>query len=167
MYFPDYRPRRLRRSAVLRRMVRETVLTADDLIYPMFVVPGTGVKKEIGSMPGQYHLSVDRIAEEAAAVYDLGVPAVILFGLPEFKDESGSSGALPDGVVQEAIRRIKDQAGELTVITDVCLCEYTSPRPLRAFSATGRWTTMPPWSTWPHRPSPMPKPGRTWWPRRT
>ena len=126
MYYPDYRPRRLRGSAALRRMVRETVLTAGDLIYPMFVVPGVGVKKEISSMPGQYHLSVDMIVEEAAAVRDLGIPAIILFGLPEYKDETGSSGALPDGVVQQALRGIKSRAPDLTLITDVCLCEYTS-----------------------------------------
>ena len=92
----------------------------------MFVVPGVGVKKEISSMPGQYHLSVDMIVEEAAAVRDLGIPAIILFGLPEYKDETGSSGALPDGVVQQALRGIKSRAPDLTLITDVCLCEYTS-----------------------------------------
>ncbi|MFH1091117.1 MAG: porphobilinogen synthase [Pseudomonadota bacterium] len=126
MYFPDYRPRRLRRTGVLRRMVRETVLSVDDLIYPLFVVPGQGVKAEIPSLPGQYHLSVDRLVEETAVVYELGIPAVLLFGLPETKDETGSSGYADDGVVQRAVAAIKSQVPDLVVITDVCLCEYTS-----------------------------------------
>ena len=126
MYFPDYRPRRTRKTETIRRMVRETVLSVDDLIYPMFVVPGSGVKKEISSLPGQYHLSVDKMVEECKAVRDLGIPAVILFGLPETKDEVGSSGFDDNGVVQEAIRAIKQQVEGLLVITDVCLCEYTS-----------------------------------------
>ncbi|MEW5723573.1 MAG: porphobilinogen synthase [Thermodesulfobacteriota bacterium] len=126
MYFPDYRPRRLRRTEVLRRMVRETVLSVNDFVYPMFVVPGQGVKKEISSMPGQYHLSVDRLVEEAGRVRDLGVPAVLLFGLPETKDETGSSGYADEGVVQRAVRALKEKVDGLAVITDVCLCEYTS-----------------------------------------
>lgn len=126
MYFPDYRPRRLRRTATLRSMVRETNLTVNDFIYPLFVVPGNGVKQEISSMPGQFHMSVDKIVEECKMVKDLGIPAVLLFGLPETKDEVGSSGSAEDGVVQQAIRAIKENVEDLVVITDVCLCEYTS-----------------------------------------
>ncbi|MBW2624117.1 MAG: porphobilinogen synthase [Deltaproteobacteria bacterium] len=126
MYFPDYRPRRLRRTENLRRMIRETTLSVDDLIYPLFVAPGTGVKDPIGSMPGQYHFSVDELVKEAAAVKDLGIPAIILFGLPETKDEVGSSGYDPEGIVQRGLRAIKDEVDGLVLITDVCLCEYTS-----------------------------------------
>jgi porphobilinogen synthase len=126
MYFPEYRPRRTRKTETIRRMVRETVLSVDDLIYPMFVVPGSGVKQEISSMPGQYHLSVDKMVEECKAVRDLGIPAVILFGLPETKDEVGSSGFDDHGVVQQALRAVKQNVDGLVLITDVCLCEYTS-----------------------------------------
>lgn len=126
MYFPDYRPRRLRRTEGLRRMVRETNLRVQDLIYPLFVVPGSKVKNPISSLVGQFHLSPDKCAEEAAKAYNLGIPAVLLFGLPETKDELGSSGADPKGVVQKAIKAIKKKTPDLTVITDVCLCEYTS-----------------------------------------
>ena len=126
MYFPDYRPRRLRRTETLRRMVRETVLSIDDLIYPLFVMPGEGVKTPISSMPGQFHFSVDKLVEEARRARDLGIPAVLLFGLPETKDEIGSSGFAQDGIVQQAVSALKDQVEDLVVITDVCLCEYTS-----------------------------------------
>ena len=126
MYFPEYRPRRLRKTAVLRSMVRETELSVSDFIYPMFVVPGKGVKKEIGSMPGIFHLSKDKLVDEALEAHDLGVPAVILFGLPENKDEVGSEAYRADGVVQQAIEALKKARPELMVITDVCLCEYTS-----------------------------------------
>lgn len=126
MNFPTYRPRRLRRSAALRRMVRETQLTTADLILPLFVTFGKGVKKPIQSMPGHYQLSVDLVAEEAREVKDLGIPAVILFGIPENKDENGSSAFDKKGPVQEAIRAIKKGVPELLVITDVCMCEYTS-----------------------------------------
>lgn len=126
MNFPTYRPRRLRKSAVLRRMVRETQLTTADLILPLFVTFGKGVKKPIQSMPGHYQLSVDLIAEEARELKDLGIPAVILFGIPENKDENGSSAFDKKGPVQEAIRAIKKGVPELLVITDVCMCEYTS-----------------------------------------
>jgi porphobilinogen synthase len=126
MYFPEYRPRRTRKTETIRRMVRETVLSVDDLIYPMFVVPGSGVKQEISSLPGQYHLSVDKMVEECKAVRDLGIPAVILFGLPETKDEVGSSGFDDHGVVQQALRAVKQNVDGLVLITDVCLCEYTS-----------------------------------------
>jgi len=126
MYFPDYRPRRLRRTENLRRMIRETALSVDDLIYPLFAVPGTGVREPISSMPGQYHLSVDKLVEETAAAKDLGIPAVLLFGLPETKDELGSFAYYPDGIVQRAVAAIKKSVPDIIVITDVCLCDYTS-----------------------------------------
>ena len=126
MYFPDYRPRRLRRTENLRRMVRETRLSVDNLVYPLFVVPGTGVKNPVPSMPGVFQFSVDQLVEEVRSVADLGIPGIILFGLPEKKDENGSEACADDGAVQQAIRRIKRPNPELTVITDVCLCEYTS-----------------------------------------
>ena len=126
MYFPEYRPRRLRKTTVLRDMIRETELTAADFIYPMFVVPGSGVRKEIGAMPGIHQLSKDELVKEALEVNDLGVPAVILFGIPEEKDDVGTEAYRADGVVQQAIEALKKARPELVVITDVCLCEYTS-----------------------------------------
>ncbi|MCP3678508.1 MAG: porphobilinogen synthase [Deltaproteobacteria bacterium] len=126
MYFPDYRPRRLRKSETLRRMVRETSLSVNDLILPLFVTFGRGVKKPITSMPGHYQLSVDNLVKEAKEIVKLGIPGVILFGIPEEKDESGSEAHNPKGVVQEAIKRLKDKTPDLVVITDVCMCEYTS-----------------------------------------
>ena len=126
MYFPEYRPRRLRKTEALRSMVRETELSVSDFIYPMFVVPGEGVKKEVGAMPGVFQLSKDRLVDEALEAHDLGVPAVILFGIPEHKDEVGSEAYRADGVVQQAIEALKKARPELVVITDVCLCEYTS-----------------------------------------
>jgi len=126
MYFPEYRPRRLRKTTVLRDMIRETELTAADFIYPMFVVPGSGVKKEIGAMPGIHQLSKDELVKEALEVNDLGVPAVILFGIPEEKDDVGTEAYRADGVVQQAIEALKKARPELVVITDVCLCEYTT-----------------------------------------
>jgi porphobilinogen synthase len=124
--FPTLRPRRLRGSEGLRRMVRETRVTTDDLVYPLFVAPGTGVKREIASMPGNFHWSVDRLAAEATEIAALGIPAVLLFGLPEAKDPVGSGAYAEAGVVQAAVRAIKAAVPELLVITDVCLCEYTS-----------------------------------------
>ncbi|NOS35157.1 MAG: porphobilinogen synthase [Deltaproteobacteria bacterium] len=126
MYFPDYRPRRLRKSETLRRMVRETSLSVNDLILPLFVTFGRGVKKPITSMPGHYQFSIDNLVKEAKEIVKLGIPGVILFGIPEEKDESGSEAHNPKGVVQEAIRRLKDKTPDLVVITDVCMCEYTS-----------------------------------------
>uniref|UniRef100_A0A831ZZ83 Delta-aminolevulinic acid dehydratase n=1 Tax=Desulfacinum infernum TaxID=35837 RepID=A0A831ZZ83_9BACT len=126
MWFPQYRPRRLRRTENLRRMVRETRLSPDVFIYPLFVRPGRGIRQPVASMPGVFQLSRDTAAMEAQEVRDLGIPAVILFGLPEKKDERGSEAYAPDGVVQEAVRAIKDRCPDLVVITDVCLCEYTS-----------------------------------------
>jgi porphobilinogen synthase len=126
MPFPIERPRRLRRTERLRSMVRETRLTADRLVYPMFVVPGRGVRKEIGSLPGCFHLSVDEAAREAREVEDLGIGAVILFGLPEAKDPMGTEGYAETGVVQQSVRAIRESCRDLLVMTDVCLCEYTS-----------------------------------------
>jgi porphobilinogen synthase len=126
MSFPRERPRRLRRSERLRAMVRETRLTPEHLIYPLFVVPGEGVRREIEALPGCSHLSPDQAAREAREVEGLGIAGVILFGLPESKDEMGSRGLADDGVVQRAIRAIRAECRELLVITDVCLCEYTS-----------------------------------------
>jgi len=124
--FPEIRLRRLRRNATLRAMFCETRLAVSDLVYPMFVVPGRRQRQEIPSMPGIYRLSVDQAAKEAEEVARLGIPAVILFGLPETKDEQGSSAYHPRGVVQRAIAAIKSATPNLIVITDVCLCQYTS-----------------------------------------
>jgi porphobilinogen synthase len=123
--FPMQRPRRLRASEVLRRMVRETALTPDDFIYPLFVTEGTGVRKEISSMPGCYQESVEHLVENAREAHALGVPAVLLFGIPEHKDEAGSEAYNDQGVVQQAVRALKEAVPGLFVITDVCLCEYT------------------------------------------
>jgi porphobilinogen synthase len=123
--FPIQRPRRLRRTEAIRDMVRETRLTTRGLVYPMFVCPGTGVRTEISSMPGIYQQSVDRFLEECREVQSLGIPAVILFGIPEHKDGRGSEAASSTGVVQRAIEAIRAAKLDLVVITDVCLCEYT------------------------------------------
>lgn len=126
MYFPEYRPRRFRRTENLRRMIRETVLTVDNLIYPLFVMPGKDIKNPVRSMPGVFQFSVDQLLEELKSVVRLKIPGIILFGLPQEKDERGSEAHSQTGVVQEAVRAIKDKYPELVVITDVCLCEYTS-----------------------------------------
>ena len=125
MSFPTQRPRRLRRTEALRGLVRETRLSAAGLIYPMFVCPGTSVRREVGSMPGVYQQSVDKIVEECREVEGLGLPGVILFGLPESKDARGSSSTSAHGVVQKAIEAMRKSKLNLLVITDVCLCEYT------------------------------------------
>jgi porphobilinogen synthase len=124
--FPVQRPRRLRRTAALRRMVAETSVSVDDLILPLFVVHGVGVRQEIAALPGSFHLSVDRLVEEVAVVRDLGIPAVLLFGLPEVKDEAASEAYAPDGIVQQAVRALKAEVPEMLVVTDVCMCEYTT-----------------------------------------
>lgn len=124
--FPEYRPRRLRFSENVRRMVRETTLAPQDFICPLFVVHGEDVKREIPSMPGNYHWSVDLLAQEAREIAALGIPGVILFGLPADKDPIGRENFAEDGIVQEAVRTIKDAVPGLMVLTDVCLCEYTS-----------------------------------------
>jgi porphobilinogen synthase len=123
---PILRPRRLRLSSGLRRMVRETRLTPDDFIYPLFVRTGNGIRNPIGSMPGQYQLSVDQLAREAEEIVNLGIPAVILFGIPATKDSCGSDNFNEDGIVPQAIRALKQAAPELVVISDMCFCEYTS-----------------------------------------
>jgi porphobilinogen synthase len=126
MTFPVHRPRRLRRTEALRGFVRETRLSIGGLVYPMFACPGRKVRTEVSSMPGVYQQSVDQIVEECREVADLGIPAVILFGLPEHKDETGSEASAASGAVQRAVEAIKKAKLHLLVITDVCLCEYTS-----------------------------------------
>ncbi len=123
--FPINRPRRLRQHPQLRRMVRETVVTTNDLVYPLFAVPGEGVAKEVKSMPSVYQLSVDKIVTEAKEVYDLGIPAVILFGIPEVKDLEAEGAWHDHGIVQRAATAIKEAIPDLIVIADTCLCEYT------------------------------------------
>jgi porphobilinogen synthase len=125
MFFPEYRARRLRRNDTLRRMVRETFLRTDDLIYPMFSAFGKDIKKEIVSMPGIYQQSIEHIVAEAKEVYALGIPAVLLFGIPEEKDAFGQDAYSESGIIQETIRAIKAAVPKLLVITDVCMCEYT------------------------------------------
>jgi porphobilinogen synthase len=120
------RPRRLRRSAAIRTLVRETRLSPDMFLYPLFVCPGEGVRREIRSMPGVFQLSVDEVVREAAATKADGVPGVLLFGLPESKDNVGSAAYDPEAPVQSAVRALKRELPELLVVTDVCLCEYTS-----------------------------------------
>jgi porphobilinogen synthase len=125
MSFPESRMRRLRRSDALRRLSRETRLSRDDLVLPLFVVEGSAVRQAVASMPGVFRWSVDRLTEECKRVSDLGVPAVILFGIPAEKDATGSGADAADGIVQRAVEAIKGQLPDLCVITDVCLCEYT------------------------------------------
>ncbi len=125
MLFPDYRPRRLRRNENLRRMIRETRLSVDNLVYPMFAVPGKGIKDPIASMPGQYHLSTDNLVRAAKEAAGLGIPAIMVFGLPEKKDPLGTGAYARDGIVQRAVRELKSALPDLVVITDVCLCQYT------------------------------------------
>ena len=125
MQFPDYRPRRMRQSEAFRRMIRETVLTTGDLILPLFAVGGKKVKEPIASMPGQFHLSSDHLATVCKQAADAGIPAVILFGIPEKKDPLGTGAYAKDGTVQRAVKAVKDAVPDLSVITDVCLCQYT------------------------------------------
>src|SRR5436305_1708969 len=126
MAVPVTRLGRLRRTEQLRSMVRETHLTPASFVYPMFVCPGEGVRKEVRSMPGVYNLSVDEAVREAREAHGLGVPAVILFGLPESKDEFATGAYAEDGIVQRAMHAIKAEVPNMLVIGDVCLCEYTS-----------------------------------------
>ncbi len=125
MGFPTVRMRRLRRTETLRRMVRETRLSADDFVHPLFVVEGRGVREAVASMPGVHRHSVDQVVDEAKRIADVGVPAVILFGIPADKDAEGSGADASDGVVQRAVEAIKRDVPDLCVMTDVCLCEYT------------------------------------------
>ena len=126
MTFPTHRPRRLRRTEALRGLVRETQFSTHGLIYPMFACPGKKVRIEVSSMPGIYQQSPDQIVEECREVADLGIPGVIFFGLPEHKDETGSEAASPKAAVQRSIEAIRKAKLDLLVVTDVCLCEYTS-----------------------------------------
>jgi len=125
MLFPDYRPRRMRQSPAFRRMIRETQLGVNDLIMPLFVMEGKGIKNPIPSMPGQFQFSCDNLVKAAAEVRELGIPAVILFGLPKSKDPLGTQAYAKNGIVQRAVKDIKNKVPDLAVITDVCLCEYT------------------------------------------
>jgi porphobilinogen synthase len=125
MSFPTVRLRRLRRNATFRRMVRETTLSVDDLIMPLFVRSGKGIKKEIVSMPGNYQFSPDTLVEEARELYDLGIPAIILFGIPDSKDPEGTSAFAQDAIVPRTVELVKKAVPGLCVITDVCMCEYT------------------------------------------
>lgn len=124
--YPTIRHRRLRYNPIIRDMVGETILTKNDLIYPLFVVPGSKVKNPVKSMPGVFQMSIDIIVEECKEVSELGIPAIILFGIPERKDERGSEAYDPEGIIQRAVRAIKKEVKDLVVITDVCMCEYTS-----------------------------------------
>lgn len=124
--YPTYRPRRMRASANLRAMICETTLSVKDLIYPLFVVPGKDIKHEIESLPGNYHWSIDRVLEPVKEASELGIPAVLLFGIPSYKDEVGSSAWDMNEPVQQACKVIKENYPEMVIITDVCMCEYTS-----------------------------------------
>ena len=125
MVFPEYRPRRMRQNKTLRALIRETRLSPDQMIYPLFVIPGKGLREEISSMPGVYRMSVDQLGKEAKDCQEAGITSVILFGLPESKDPMGSGAHAKDGIVQRAIKELKDKAPHMNVVTDVCLCEYT------------------------------------------
>jgi len=125
MQFPDYRPRRMRQNSAFRRMIRETRLSVDQLIMPLFAVNGKNVSEPIPSMPGQFHLSVDNIVKEAEKAEKIGIPAVLLFGIPDKKDPLGTRAYAKDGIVQRAVSAIKNKCPKLAVITDVCLCQYT------------------------------------------
>ena len=125
MILPYYRPRRLRRNEAIRKMVRETTLSVNDFIYPLFVTEGKGIRNPIASMPGNYQLSIDQLIIEVKEVYKLGIPAIILFGIPAHKDEIGSDAISEKGIIQRAVRVIKDAVPEIYIITDVCFCEYT------------------------------------------
>ncbi len=126
MPFPSTRMRRLRRTEAIRNMIRETSLTVNSLIYPMFVVPGRGHRREVPSMPDVFQFSVDQLTIEAKDIFSLGIPAIILFGIPEKKDERASGAYADDGIIQRAVREIKNAVPDLVIITDVCLCEYMS-----------------------------------------
>ena len=126
MQFPEYRPRRLRKNENFRRLIRETQINVNDLIYPLFAVPGKDVKKPIASMPGIFQMSIENIIGEAKKARDLGIPGILLFGIPVSKNEQATGAFAKDGIIQQAVRRIKKEVPDILVITDVCLCEYTS-----------------------------------------
>ncbi len=125
MLFPDYRPRRMRQSEALRRLIRETSLTVSDLILPLFVIEGRDVKNPIPSMPGHFQLSIDNFLKTAKEVHELGIPAIVLFGIPDKKDSMGTRAYAEDGIVQKAIKSVKAKLPDLVIISDVCLCQYT------------------------------------------
>jgi len=125
MLFPDYRPRRLRQNDAFRRMIRETKLSVDDLILPLFAIDGKGVKNPIDSMPGHFQLSIDHLVKTSKKVCELGIPAIMLFGIPDKKDSLATRAYAKDGIVQKATSALKDKLPDLNVITDVCLCQYT------------------------------------------
>ncbi len=125
MLFPEYRPRRLRQNEAFRRMIRETTLSVDDLILPIFAISGQNIKNPISSMPGHYQLSIDNLIKTSKKAFELGIPAVMLFGIPDKKDPLATSAYAKDGIVQQAVKSLKDKLPELVVITDVCLCQYT------------------------------------------
>lgn len=126
MQFPEYRPRRLRKNENFRRLIRETRLSIDNLIYPLFVVSGKEVKKPVSSMPGVFQLSADYIVQEAKSISKLGIPAILLFGIPKQKDELATGAFAKNGIIQQTVKRIKDEVPDIIVVCDVCLCEYTS-----------------------------------------
>ena len=126
MAHPMFRPRRLREKPLLRKIIRETALAIDDFVYPLFAVHGRGVREAITSMPGQHRLSVDELVKDVKDVASMGIPGILLFGVPETKDPRGSEAYADDGIVQRAVRAVKDTVPDLLVITDVCLCQYTS-----------------------------------------
>jgi porphobilinogen synthase len=126
MHFPEYRPRRMRKNENFRRLIRETKLSVDDFMYPLFAVSGKGVKKPIPSMPGNYQMSIDQLVREVKTAKEAGIPAVLLFGIPDRKDEVASGAFARDGLMQRAVREIKTKVPDILVVTDVCLCEYTS-----------------------------------------
>ncbi len=125
MLFPDYRPRRLRQNNAFRRMIRETTLSMDDLILPVFAINGKNIKNQIPSMPGHFQLSIDNLIKTSQKAFELGIPAVMLFGIPDKKDPLATRAYAKDGIVQKAVKSLKDKLPELVVITDVCLCQYT------------------------------------------
>jgi porphobilinogen synthase len=126
MQFPEYRPRRLRKNENFRRLIRETQISINDLIYPLFAVPGKDVKKPIASMPDIFQMSIENIIGEAKKARDLGISGILLFGIPASKNEQATGAFAKDGIIQQAVRRIKKEVPDILVITDVCLCEYTS-----------------------------------------
>jgi porphobilinogen synthase len=126
MQYPEYRPRRLRKNESFRRLIRETRLSVNDFIYPLFAVPGKKVKKPISSMPGIFQMSIDNIVGEAQKARELGIPGILLFGIPSGKDDQATGAFAKEGIIQQTVRRVKNEVPDILVVTDVCLCEYTS-----------------------------------------
>src|SRR3990170_854187 len=156
MLFPSYRPRRIRKTKNIREIIQETDLSVSDFIYPMFIIPGNRVKEEITSMPGIFRHSIDNAIKEIKEIKELGIQAVLLFGIPEKKDEYGSEGYNENGIIQRALRRIKEEIKDILLITDVCMCEYTShghcgiikaakeefDYPIAAYSVSGEYSMV-------------------------